>query len=81
MFLAVVDGGLESLKRCLVNPLQALALVLGHTRAGHQKPPCGKLCLGITAVGSQFVPKGALRKVFLYAIAIPRLTFTPVPRS
>ena len=64
MFLAVVDGGLESLKRSLVNPLQALALVLGNARASHQtlelcslategtqEPASGKLCLGIATIG------------------------------
>ena len=50
MFLAIVDGGLESLKGCLLNPLQALALILGNARASHQKPTCGKLCLGIATI-------------------------------
>jgi len=50
MFLAIVDGGLESLKGCFVNPLQALALIFGNARASHQKPASGKLCLGITTI-------------------------------
>ena len=50
MFLAVVDGGLESLKRSLVNPFQSHALVLGNACASHQEPPSGKLCLGIATV-------------------------------
>ena len=64
MFLAVVDGGLESLKRSLVNPFQPFALIFGNARAGHQtlelcslategtqEPARGKLCLGIAAIG------------------------------
>ena len=51
MFLAVVDGGLEPLKCSLVNPLQALAFILGNTRASHQEPASGKLCLGIATIG------------------------------
>ena len=64
MLLAIVNGGLESLKRCLVNPLQPFALILGNTRASHQtlelcslategtqEPACGKLCMGIATIG------------------------------
>lgn len=50
MLFAIVNGGLESLEGCLVNPLQPLALILGNTRACHQEPACGKLCLGIATM-------------------------------
>ena len=58
MLLTVVNSRLESLKGGLVNPLQPLALILGNACASHQKPARGKLCLGITAVGSKFIPEG-----------------------
>ena len=64
MFLAIVDGWLEPLKCCLVNPLQALALILGNTRASHQKPACGKLRLGIATISGKFVPKTHSSKFF-----------------
>ena len=54
-----------------MNPLQTNLLIDGDTIARHVKPADGKLRLGITAVGSQLVPEGTLRQVFLYAIAVP----------
>ena len=58
MLLTVVNSRLESLKGGLVNPLQPFALILGNTRASHQKPACGKLCMGIATIGSKFIPEG-----------------------
>ncbi len=56
MLLTVVNSRLESLKGGLVNPLQPLVFVLWNACTGHQKPACGKLCLGITAISRQLVP-------------------------
>ena len=53
MLLTIVDCGLIALEGGLVNPLQTLALVLWNACACHQKPACGKLCLGIAAIGRQ----------------------------
>ena len=65
MLLTVIDGGLESLKRCFMNPLQPFALILWNACTSHQtlelcslategtqEPPCGKLCLSIATVSS-----------------------------
>ena len=71
MFLAIVDGRLIALESGFVNPLQPLLFINGDTIARHVKPADGKLGLGITAMGSQLVPEGTLRQVFLYAIAVP----------
>ena len=51
MFLAVVDGGLESLKRSLVNPFQSHALVLGNACATLIADPKVVHRLGVTLVG------------------------------
>ena len=72
MLLAIVNRWLVALERSLVNPLQAFALVFGNTCASHQEPACGKLCLGITSIGCQLIPKDTLFEVLLYAIAIPK---------
>ena len=50
MFFAIVYCWLVALERGLMNPLQAFFLIDGNACAGHQKPACGKLCLGITAI-------------------------------
>ena len=71
MFLTIVDGRLIALECGLVNPLQTLALILRNACACHQKPACGKLCLGIAAIGCQLIPENALFEVLLYTIAIP----------
>ena len=71
MLLTIVYCWLVALERSLVNPLQTLALILWNASSCHQEPACGKLCLGITTVGSQLIPEGTLGQVFLYAIAIP----------
>ena len=56
MLLAIVNCWLVALERGFMNPLQALALVLWYTCAGHQEPACGELCLGIAAIGRQLIP-------------------------
>lgn len=71
MLLTEVDGGLESLKGCFVNPLQPLALIFGNACASHQEPACSELCLSITTVGSKFIPEDAFLQVLLHTIAIP----------
>ena len=43
-------AGPPSLEGGLVNPLQALALILGNACASHQEPAGSKLCLSITAI-------------------------------
>ena len=71
MFLTIVDGWLIALEGGLVNPLQSLALILRNARASHQEPACGELCLGITTIGSQLIPKDTLFEVLLYTVTIP----------
>ena len=56
MFLAIVNCRLITLEGGLVNPFQTFFLINGYACAGHQKPACGKLCLGITSICSQFIP-------------------------
>ena len=56
MFLTIVDGRLIALERGLVNPLQALALILWNACASHQEPASSELRLGITTIGCQFIP-------------------------
>ena len=58
MLFTIVDGGPESLKGCLVNPLQPLALIFGNACASHQEPASGKLCLGIATVGGKLILEG-----------------------
>ena len=71
MFLAIVNRRLIALEGGLVNPLQAFFLINGNACAGHQKPACGELCLGITAIGCQLVPESTFLQVLLYAVTIP----------
>ena len=56
VFLAVIDGWLVALEGGLVNPLQALALILWNACASHQEPASSELRLGITTIGCQFIP-------------------------
>ena len=72
MLFTVVDCGLIALESGLVNPLQALLFIDGNACTGHQKPACGKLCLGITAIGCQLVPESTFLQVLLYAVTIPK---------
>ena len=71
MLLTIVDCGLIALEGGLVNPLQTLALVLWNACACHQKPACGKLCLGIAAIGRQLIPESTFLQVLLYTVAVP----------
>ena len=48
MLLAIVYCWLIALEGGLVNPLQPFLFIDRYACAGHQKPACGKLCLGIT---------------------------------
>ena len=72
MFLTIVNSWLIALERGLVNPLQALALILWDTCAGHQEPACSKLCLGIATISRQLIPESAFLQVLLYTVAIPK---------
>ena len=72
MFLAIVNCWLIALEGGLVNPLQALLLIDGNARAGHQKPACGELCLGIAAIGSQLIPESTLLQIPLHTVTIPK---------
>ena len=71
MLLAIVNSRLIALEGGLVYPLQALLLIDGYAGASHQEPACGKLCLGITAIRSQLIPKSTLLQVLLHTVAIP----------
>ena len=70
MLLAIVYCWLIALEGGLVNPLQPFLFIDRYACAGHQKPACGKLCLGITAIGRQLIPEDTLRQVFLHAADI-----------
>lgn len=71
MLLAIVYSGLKSLKGGFVNPFQPLVLILGNACASHQKPACGKLCLGIATVGGKCIPEYTFLKVLLHTVTIP----------
>ena len=72
MLLAIVNRRLIALECGLVNPLQALALVLRNTCASHQESACSELCLSITTVGSQLIPESTFLQVLLNTVAIPK---------
>ena len=72
MFLAIVNCWLIALEGGLVNPFQTLALVLWNACASHQEPACGKLCLGISTVGSQLIPESTFLQILLHTVAIPK---------
>jgi len=60
VLLAIVNRGLIALEGSLVNPFQAFLFIDGNACAGYQEPACGKLCLGIAAIGRQLIPESAL---------------------